>query len=154
MHGMPRESASPVRPRTGCLDSSPAAMELDKVADVSHSIPCCWTTCPRGCPLTMCIVYWYTTHMLKSYRHKGVKQFAETGSKAGIQPEHANRLRRLLSALDAATSPANMNAPGYALHPLKGDMEGHWAVRVSGNWRLTFAFEGEDAILVDYQDYH
>ena len=71
--------------------------------------------------------------MLKSYRHKGVKQFAETGSKAGIQPEHANRLRRLLSALDAATCPANMNAPGYALHPLKGDMEGHWAVRVSGN---------------------
>ncbi len=56
-------------------------MELDKVADVSHSIPCSWTTCPRGCPLTMCIVYWYTTHMLKSYRHKGVKQFAESGSK-------------------------------------------------------------------------
>ena len=101
-----------------------------------------------------CIVYWYAIHMLKSYRHKGVKQFAETGSKAGIQPEHANRLRRLLSALDAATCPANMNAPGYALHPLKGDLEGHWAVRVSENWRLTFAFEGEDAILVDYQDYH
>ena len=92
--------------------------------------------------------------MLKSYRHKGVKQFAETGSKAGIQPEHANRLRRLLSALDAATCPANMNAPGYGLHPLKGEMKGQRAVRVSGNWRLTFAFEGEDAILVDYKDYH
>src|SRR6202049_1504089 len=113
-----------------------------------------WTAWLRGCPLIVCIVYWYTTQMLKSYRHKGVKQFAETGSKAGIQPEHANRLRRLLSALDAATGPANMNAPGYALHPLTGDLEGHWAVRVSGNWRLTFAFEGEDAILVDYQDYH
>jgi plasmid maintenance system killer protein len=61
--------------------------------------------------------------------NKGVKQFAETGSKAGIQPEHANRLRRLLSALDVATCAANMNAPGYALHPLKGDLEGHWAVR-------------------------
>jgi toxin HigB-1 len=92
--------------------------------------------------------------MLKSYRHKGVKQFAETGSKAGIQPEHADRLRRLLSALDAASSAANMNAPGYGLHPLKGDMAGHWAVRVSGNWRLTFAFDAEDAILVDYKDYH
>ena len=92
--------------------------------------------------------------MLKSYRHKGVKQFAETGSKAGIQPEHANRLRRLLSALDAATCPANMNAPGYALHPLNGDLEGHWAVRVSGNWRLAFVFDGEDAILIDHQDYH
>jgi len=102
--------------------------------------------------LSICIVYWYTTHMLKSYRR--LKQFAETGSKAGIQPEHANRLRRLLSALDAATCPANMNAPGYALHPLKGDLEGCWAVRVSENWRLTFAFEDEDAVLIDYQDYH
>jgi toxin HigB-1 len=130
-----------------------AAMELDWVADVS-SLASCWITLAAQIPLTICIVYWYTTRMLKSYRHKGIKQFAETGSKAGIQPEHANRLRRLLSALDAATCPANMNAPGYALHPLKGELEGHWAVRVSGNWRLTFAFEGEDAILVDYQDYH
>jgi toxin HigB-1 len=88
-------------------------------------------------------VYWYNTHMLKSQSRL-----------EGWHSEHANRLRRLLSALDAATCPANMNAPGYALHPLKGDMEGHWAVRVSGNWRLTFAFEDEDAILVDYQDYH
>ena len=56
--------------------------------------------------------------------------------------------------MDAATCPANMNAPGYALHPLKGELEGHWAVQVSGNWRLTFAFEGEDAIFVDYKDYH
>jgi proteic killer suppression protein len=92
--------------------------------------------------------------MLKSYRHKGLRQFAETGSKAGIQPEHANRLQRILSALDAATGAANMNAPGYDLHPLKGELAGHWAVRVSGNWRLTFAFEDEDAILVDYKDYH
>jgi toxin HigB-1 len=92
--------------------------------------------------------------VLKSYRHKGIRQFAETGSKAGIQLEHATRLRRILSALDAATCPANMNAPGYALHPLRGDLEGHWAVRVSGNWRLTFAFEAGDAILVDYKDYH
>jgi len=108
----------------------------------------------RGFALIDGIVYCYTLHMVKSYRHKGVKLFAETGSKAGIQPEHANRLRRILSALDAATCAANMNAPGYGLHPLKGELEGHWAVRVSGNWRLTFAFEGEDAILVDYKDYH
>jgi proteic killer suppression protein len=92
--------------------------------------------------------------MIRSYRHKGLRLFAETGSKAGIQPTHARKLRILLTALDVARKPANMNAPGYALHPLKGDLEGHWAVRVSGNWRLTFAFEGEDAILVDYQDYH
>jgi toxin HigB-1 len=92
--------------------------------------------------------------MLKSYRHKGLKQFAETGSKAGIQPEHATRLRKLLSALDAATCAENMNAPGYVLRPLKGNMQGHWAVRVNGNWRLTFSFDDEDAILIDYTDYH
>lgn len=92
--------------------------------------------------------------MIKSYRHKGLKLFAETGSKAGIQPAHAQRLRRLLTALDVASTFADMNAPGNKLHPLKGELEGRWAVNVSGNWRLTFAFEGEDAILVDYQDYH
>jgi len=92
--------------------------------------------------------------MLKSYRHKGVKQFAETGSKAGIKPEHANRLRRILSALESATSAANMNAHGDSLHSRKGVLDGHWALRVRGNWRVTFAFEGEDAILVDYKDFH
>src|SRR5713226_8222096 len=100
---------------------SPAGPRSNSIGSrMFHHWAPCWTAWPRGCPLTMCIVYWYTTHMLKSYRHKGVKQFAETGSKAGIQPEHANRLRRLLSALDAATCPANMNAPGYALAPTQG----------------------------------
>lgn len=130
------------RPSPNCAEPSPSA------------IAGCWCPPVGEFPLIGSIVYWYTLHMLKSYRHKGVKQFAETGSKAGIHPEHANRLRRILSALDAAACPANMNAPGYALHPLKGELEGHWAARVSGNWRLTFAFEGEDAILVDYKDYH
>jgi len=92
--------------------------------------------------------------MIKSFRHKGLKQFAETGSKAGIQPKHAPRLKRLLTALDVAIRPADMNAPGYDLHPLKGNLAGHWSVSVSGNWRLMFSFEGEDADLVDYQDYH
>ncbi|MGH9681420.1 MAG: type II toxin-antitoxin system RelE/ParE family toxin [Candidatus Acidiferrales bacterium] len=90
--------------------------------------------------------------MVRSYRHKGLKRFAETGSKAGIRPAHEKKLRILLTVLDAASAPADMNAPGYGLHPLHGNLEGHWAVSVS--WRLTFAFEGEDAILVDYQDYH
>jgi toxin HigB-1 len=92
--------------------------------------------------------------MIRSWRHKGLQRYAETGSKAGIQPAHAKRLRNLLTALDAASSPTDMNAPGYRLHALHGDLEGQWAVSVSGNWRLTFAFRGEDAILVDYQDYH
>jgi proteic killer suppression protein len=92
--------------------------------------------------------------MIRSYRHKGLRLFAETGSKAGIQPAHAKRLRNLLTALDVASKPTDLDAPGYGLHPLHGNLEGHWAVRVSGNWRLTFAFTGEDAILVDYEDYH
>jgi len=92
--------------------------------------------------------------MIKSFRHKGLKQFAESGSKAGIQPKHAPRLRRILTALDAASRPEDMNAPGNDLHPLKGNLAGHWSVNVSGNWRMTFLFEGEDAVLVDYQDYH
>jgi len=92
--------------------------------------------------------------VILSYRHKGLKKFAETGSKAGIQLKDAERLRRLLTALDVASQAEDMNAPGNNLYPLKGDLEGHWSVSVSGNWRLTFAFEGENAILVDHQDYH
>lgn len=92
--------------------------------------------------------------MIKSYQHRGLKRFAETGSKAGIQPKHADRLRRLLTALDVASTPGDMDAPGNNLHPLHGVLKDHWAVSVSGNWRLTFAFEGEDVVLVDYQDYH
>jgi toxin HigB-1 len=92
--------------------------------------------------------------VIKDYRHKGLRRFAETGSKAGIRPEHALRLRVLLSALDAATGPGDMNAPGNNLHPLHGNLKDHWSISVSGNWRVTFAFERSDVILVDYQDYH
>ena len=77
-----------------------------------------------------------------------------TGIKTGIQPSHARRLEDQLTALNVATKPEQMNFPGWKLHALKGGLAGHWAVSVNGNWRLTFAFEDEDAILVDYQDYH
>ncbi|ACO32148.1 MULTISPECIES: type II toxin-antitoxin system RelE/ParE family toxin [Acidobacterium] len=92
--------------------------------------------------------------MIRSFRHPGVERFFLTGSKAGIQPAHANKLRLQLAALHAATRPEDMCAPGWDLHPLKGNREGHWSVKVNGNWRLTFRFDGPDAILVDYQDYH
>lgn len=92
--------------------------------------------------------------MIKSFRHKGVEQLFKTGSKRGIQPKHADRLRKQLFALDNAKAPADMNAPGWRLHALTGDLKGHWSVDVSRNWRLTFAFQGEDTILVDYRDYH
>ena len=92
--------------------------------------------------------------MIKGFRHKGLQRFFRTGSKAGIQPQHAPRLRLQLARLDAASSAADMNLPGWKLHPLSRELRAHWSVRVSGNWRLTFTFDGEDAILVDYLDYH
>lgn len=92
--------------------------------------------------------------MIKSFRHKGLKKFFETGSKAGIQPEHAAKLRIQLTRLDDATCPEDMNAPGWRLHELTANLAGHWAITINGNWRLTFRFEGENAILVDYRDYH
>jgi proteic killer suppression protein len=92
--------------------------------------------------------------MIKSFRHPGVEEFFRSGSLAGIQPKHATKLRLQLFALDNAKRPSDMNAPGWFLHPLKGRMQDRWSIRVNGNWRLTFGFEGEDVILVDYQDYH
>jgi len=92
--------------------------------------------------------------VIKTFQHKGLKAFFENGSKAGIQPHHAPRLARQLRRLDEAASPPDMNIPGWKMHPLSGDLAAHYAVWVNGNWRLTFAFEGSDAVLVDYQDYH
>ncbi|MDR3411285.1 MAG: type II toxin-antitoxin system RelE/ParE family toxin [Formivibrio sp.] len=92
--------------------------------------------------------------MIKTFRHKGLQAFFETGSKAGIQPHHAPRLGRQLSRLDEAQAPEDMNLPGWRLHGLEGELAGHYSVMVSGNWRITFRFENGDAVLVDYQDYH
>jgi proteic killer suppression protein len=92
--------------------------------------------------------------MIKSFRHKGLERFFREGSKAGIQPKHEKRLRLQLGRLDAARSAADMNLPGWRWHPLTGGLKGHWAVWVDENWRLTFRFEGIDAVLVDYQNYH
>jgi len=92
--------------------------------------------------------------VIKQFRHKGLRRFFESGSMAGIQAAHATKLRRQLLRLDLATCPRDMNLPGWRLHPLSADLAGHWAVWVSGNWRLTFFFDGEDTVLVDYQDYH
>ena len=92
--------------------------------------------------------------MIKSFRHKGLQRFFETGSKSGIQAAHAAKLRLQLAALDQAHRPEDLSAPSWALHPLKGDLKGHWALTVNGNWRMVFTFDGTDAVLVNYQDYH
>jgi len=92
--------------------------------------------------------------MIRSFRHSGIEKFFYTGSKAGIQPNHAIRLNTQLTVLNKAKKPEDMAASRWNLYPLLGELKGHWSVKVNGNWRLTFCFEGEDAILVDYQDYH
>jgi len=92
--------------------------------------------------------------VIKSFRHAGIEKFFKTGSKAGIQPKHVAKLSVQLFALNRAKSAADMDAPGWDLHALSGDLRGHWAIKVNANWRITFTFEGEDAIFVDYRDYH
>jgi proteic killer suppression protein len=92
--------------------------------------------------------------MIKSFKHKGLSEFFESGNRKGIKSEHASKLARILDRLDASVQPSDMNLPGYRLHQLLGKDKGTWSVRVSGNWRVTFQFEDEDAILVDYRDYH
>lgn len=104
--------------------------------------------------LPPCNIPCYALGVIRTFRHAGIEKFFRTGSKAGIQPKHAARLRILLTTLNLASTPPDMNREGWDWHPLKGDLKGHWSVSVNANWRLTFTFEGEDAILVDYQDYH
>ncbi len=103
--------------------------------------------------MKICVALRYTYFMLNSFRHRGLEAFFKKGSKAGIQPHHAAKLSRLLAHLDRSKLPEDMNVPGWRLHALGGDLEGHGSVWVNGNWRLTFAFEDDDAVLVDYQDY-
>ena len=81
-------------------------------------------------------------------------QFFESGSTRGIQASHAKRIRMILARLNAAASPQDMNLPGLALHELVGQRQGTWSARVSGNWRITFTFDGVDACDVDLEDYH
>ncbi|MGI8782200.1 MAG: type II toxin-antitoxin system RelE/ParE family toxin [Acidobacteriota bacterium] len=90
---------------------------------------------------------------IQGFRHKGLERFFTTGAKAGIRAKHAGRLRLILGRLNVATGPADMSLPGLDLHQLRGDRKGTWAVRVSGNWRVTFGFVGKDVKHVDYEDY-
>jgi toxin HigB-1 len=92
--------------------------------------------------------------MIKSFAHKGLEEFHETGSKKGIRPDHAKRLELILDRLEAALEPKDMNLPLFMLHELHGKEKGTWTVKVNGNWRVTFKFQNSDVIMVDYRDYH
>ncbi|MFT4815258.1 MAG: proteic killer suppression protein [Pseudohongiellaceae bacterium] len=92
--------------------------------------------------------------MIKSFKHKGLKNYFESGTTRGIQAAHSKKLRLQLAALDTATSIDDMDIPGYQLHPLKGNRKGFWSISVSGNWRVTFEFSDGNAFILDYEDYH
>jgi proteic killer suppression protein len=92
--------------------------------------------------------------MIKSFKHKGLRRFFETGSTAGIQAKHSRRLRIQLAALDTAQVIEDLNLPGFRLHSLKGSRDEVWSISVSGNWRVTFEFVDGNAFLLNYEDYH
>ncbi len=92
--------------------------------------------------------------MIRSFRHKGLRLLFEKGVSRGIQATHVRRITDILDLLNAAAKPGDMNFPGSFLHPLKGTLAGYWSVRVSGNWRIVFRMDKDDAFDVDYVDYH
>lgn len=92
--------------------------------------------------------------MIKSWKHKGLKLFFETGVTSGIQVAHKDKLKIILQLLHAAPKPKNMDLPGMRYHRLKGKFKDCYSVTVNGNWRVIFKFEGSHATLVDYLDYH
>jgi len=92
--------------------------------------------------------------MIKTWNHKGLKKFFDSGSVVGIQVKHKRRLKLILQLLNAAIKPEDLDMPGMRFHKLKGKRRGYYSVTVNGNWRVIYAFEGENAILVDYLDYH
>ncbi|QDQ26178.1 Killer protein [Chitinimonas arctica] len=92
--------------------------------------------------------------MILSFQHKGLAQFHHTGNQAGIQAAHAAKLRKLLTALDAAAAPSDLALPSFSYHPLKGNLKGYFSLTVSGNWRLIFRWQGTDVELLNYLDYH
>jgi proteic killer suppression protein len=92
--------------------------------------------------------------MIKSFRHRGLKELYEGRNPVRLAPNHIAKLNRIMTALDRSSGPDGMDIPGFRLHPLKGAMKGHYAVSVSGNWRVTFRFEEGHAMEVDYIDYH
>lgn len=92
--------------------------------------------------------------MIRNFRHKGLLRFFQTGDVRGINAQHADRIRLVLTTLNVAAQPADMNLPGLRLHPLKGERKGMWAVTISGNWRIVFTFDTGDAADVNLVDYH
>ena len=92
--------------------------------------------------------------MIQKFKHKGLKRLFESGISSGVDPQNVARIRKILALLETAETLEDMDLPGLGLHPLKGNRKGTWAVKVSGNWRITFKIQSGDALDVNYEDYH
>ena len=92
--------------------------------------------------------------MIQSIKHRGLKRYHERGDASRLNPNHIRRLQLILTALEATATVEDMAFPGSGLHHLRGDLDGFWSVKVSGNWRVIFRFENGDAYDVDYLEYH
>ncbi len=92
--------------------------------------------------------------MILSFKHRGLRALYNGRGAGRVSPEHVRKLTHILAVLDRSGAPQDMNLPGFRLHPLSGQLSGHYAVSVSGNWRVTFRFEDGHAVDVDYTDYH
>ena len=92
--------------------------------------------------------------MIRSFRSKSLRRFAELGDAAKLSVTNVRRIETILARLDSASMPEDLNLPGYRFHGLKGQSKGRFAVDASGNWRITFGWDGKDAVDVDLEDYH
>lgn len=92
--------------------------------------------------------------MIKKFQHKGLKKLFEKGNSSGVNAKHLKRLKFILALLETAETAEDMDLPGLYLHELKGNRKGILALKVSGNWRVTFKLEEGDALDVNYEDYH
>ena len=92
--------------------------------------------------------------MIESFRHKGLRRFFETGDRSKLSPEMVERVALALLMIDEAEVIAELNRPGFRLHPLKGRLAGHWSITITGDWRITFRFVDGQALDVDFVDYH
>lgn len=92
--------------------------------------------------------------MIQKFKHKGLKRLFESGISSGVDPQHVTRIWKILALLETAENLEDMDLPGLGLHQLKGNRKGTWAVKVSGNWRITFKIQSGDAFDVNYEDYH
>jgi proteic killer suppression protein len=92
--------------------------------------------------------------MIVSFRSRALKRFWEKSDARGLNPQHVRKLERILTLLERAIAPEDLQQPGFDFHRLSGDNPTRWSVHVNGNWCVTFAFESHDAVAVDYEDYY